>query len=280
MKRFFLLRLIRLSGYHFWKQDGTDSAMVLAFTTLLGMVPLLALLLTVFSATEQFQRMSEHWVEALVHWLTPSAIPMIETHLTDFSEQASNLTGISAWLMVLTSLLLLTQIDQKINRMWRNRRSRRWWVSLLHYFGLSFAGPVILALGVTLQSWLATSGPGDQWAQLAQWLPLSLYLLGLTLLYRFVPTAKVHWLDALSGALVATLLLVALNIGFEWYVTEFAAYNLIYGAFAAIPFFLVWLYGLWAVILFGAAWVRTLGRLKSPGRRQFEDTPTNSPTLG
>jgi membrane protein len=263
-------KLVRLSGVHFWKADGMDHAMVLAFTSLLGLVPVLGLLLSLFSASTWFEDLSERLVTALVHWLTPSAMPVVETYLNTFSEKATSLTGISAWLMALTSLLLLAKIDQKINHFWTHKHPRRWWVSLLHYFGVSVAGPLVLALALTLQSWLVASGLAKLSPILAQWLPASLYLLGLMLLYRYVPVMKVTWKEAFYGALLVAVLLEGLQYGFGVYVSVFGTYNLIYGAFAAVPFFLLWLYGLWLVILFGAVWVRTLGRLRRRREERVE----------
>ncbi len=250
---------------HFNRQQGSDSVAILAYTSLVGIVPILAVMLSLFSVSSYFESFERLVMEQVVHNLMPASQPMIEDYLLRFSQQAVQLKGPGILVMFLTSLLLLWKIDEKLNAMWPERAIRKWWVSLLHYLGISILGPLLLGLSLVLSSYLLAlpllteTMPWLKQATLGlATLPLLLSWLGFFLLFKFVPTCYIPPKIALLGGFFAMLQLELLKYGFALYVTWFPTYDLVYGAFAAIPLFLLWLYLIWFIVIWNGAFVATL----------------------
>jgi len=262
---------------HFNRQQGSDSVAILAYTSLVGIVPMLAVMLSLFSVSSYFESFEQLVMAQVVHNLMPASQPVIEDYLLKFSQQAVQLKGPGILVMFITSLLLLWKVDEKLNAMWPNRTTRKWWVSLLHYLGISILGPLLLGLSLVLSSYLlalpllAETMP---WLEQATFgmatLPLLLSWLGFTLLFKFVPSCYVPIKIALLGGLFAMVELELLKYGFALYVTWFPTYNLVYGAFAAIPLFLLWLYLIWFIVIWNGALVATLmQRTQSTSKRMM-----------
>lgn len=254
---------------HFKAQKGTDSVAILAYTSLVGIVPMLAVMLSLFSVSSYFESFEQLVMEQVVHNLMPTSQPIIEDYLLKFSQQAVALKGPGILVMFVTSLLLLWKVDEKLNAMWSDRPTRKWWVSLLHYLGISLVGPLLLGLSLLLSSYLlalpllaeATPWMSELTQQLTLGLaplPLLLSWLGFTFLFKFVPVCYVPVKIAMLGGFFAMLQLELLKSGFALYVKWFPTYDLIYGAFAAIPLFLLWLYLIWFIVIWNGAFIVTL----------------------
>ena len=176
--------------------------------------------------------------------------------------------------------MLLWKIDQKINGMWSERVQRKWWVSLLHYLGVSLLGPLLLGLSLVISSSLLAL---PLFVETTPWIeklffglkvvPLVLAWLGFTALYKLVPVAKVPFKVAFIAGFFAMFELELLKSGFALYVEWFPTYALVYGAFAAIPLFLLWLYSLWFIVIWNGALVATLMR---KNKVQHFEPSTNS----
>lgn len=253
----------------FFENKGTDSVASLSYTTIISIVPMLAVILSVFTATELFQDLSQQVMKELFAHILPTSSSEVEAYLLQFSQQASKLKGISLLIILLTTVALLWTIDKKINSFWPARPPRKWWISLVHYLGVALVGPLFLGISLMLSSYLTAFpfvndlmnteewGIGFQFSLLA-FMPFLLNWIGFSILYRFVPTAKVSWQSARWAALIASLAIELLKSGFTLYITWFPTYDLIYGAFAAIPIFLLWMYLNWFVVLFSAALLKQL----------------------
>ncbi|MGE4500856.1 YihY family inner membrane protein [Hydrogenovibrio thermophilus] len=249
------------AAQNFIRKDGLDAVTVLAYASLVGLVPFLTIMLSVFSMSDSFQTFEDAVMDKVFHYLLPASTPMVESYLLQFSQQASKLHGIGIFSMLVIALLLLWTIDQKINAMWDKHLQRSWWVSLLHYIGISVVGPVLLGGSLVLSSVLLAApvlpGVPLETVFLNQ-LPILINVIGFWFLYRFVPLHRVPWRYALVGAILATFELELLKYGFGLYVKWFPTYNLIYGAFAVIPLFLLWLYLLWFILVFNASVVHQM----------------------
>ncbi|MBN2866369.1 MAG: YihY family inner membrane protein [Thiotrichales bacterium] len=240
----------------FYKVKGLDAIVILSYTSLLSLVPLLGLMLSIFSVSTLFDSLSKEVMDLLVRHLLPQSEETIQHYLWQFSQQVARLKGPSLVFILITTLILLWTVDDKLNSIWSTEQSRRWWVSLLHYLGISLLGPLLLGGSLVMSSYLTAlplishvqawvSAPLD-WLHA---LPVLFNVLGLLFLYRFVPIVQVSWISALIGATLAALLLEGLKAGFVLYLDWFPTYSLIYGAFAAIPILLLWIYSLWFVIM-------------------------------
>ncbi len=231
-----------------WQVSGS-----LTFTTLLALVPVLTIVLVLVSAFPIFGDVTLQFMEFVNTIIVPSGAVAVWDYLNEFNKQASKLTAVGIVMMLITSLLLIQTIDQTFNRIWRVRRPRSAWLQFPVYWALLTFMPILLSLGVSAIS-QTTEFSGS--LKMLAWFVFD--VLVLYVLYRVVPNRFVPVQHALCGALLTTVLLKCAKIGFDSYIQSFNSYQLIYGAFSAIPVFLIWLHLLWTIILFGAVLTASL----------------------
>ncbi len=263
----------RVIHWRFWQEvlktfhhrQGMDAVAILAYTSLLGIVPMLAVMLGLFSVSSYFASFEALIMEQVVGTLMPNSHPVIEEYLVKFSQQAAKLKGPGLAVMLITTLMLLWKVDQKLNGLWSEKLERKWWVSLLHYLGISLLGPLLLGLSLVLSSSLLAL---PLFVETTPWIekltfglkvvPLVLAWLGFMALYKLVPVAKVPIKIALIAGFFAMIELELLKTGFALYVEWFPTYAVVYGTFAAVPLFLLWLYLVWFIVIWNGALVVTL----------------------
>ena len=231
----------------------------LTFTTLLALVPLITVALAVFTAFPVFSEFSAE-VKAFI-WdnLVPSAAgKVISVYLQQFTEHAARLTALGIIFLVVTALILMLTIDRALNSIWRVTRQRPLINSLLIYWAVLTVGPILIGASLSLTSWLLTFSLGftQQLPALGVFLiklaPVLLSTIAYALLFLIVPFRYVPVSHALAGALVAAVATEAMNRGFALYITHVPTYKLVYGTFASIPIFMLWVYLSWLVVLLGA----------------------------
>jgi membrane protein len=182
------------------------------------------------------------------------------------------LVGLAA--VVVASVALLVTIDRTMGQIWRVGRQRPWSQSLLLYWAGLTLGPLLLGGSLAISSYLFTgylSGLGD-------WLPVSVRTLldlvefGLlvacvTGLYYYLPNTRVDWRHALTGGVAVALGLELAKKGLAVYLAQMPSYSAIYGAFAAVPILLVWIYVTWVVVLLGAVITASLPEIGRQSKR-------------
>ncbi|MFC4160168.1 YihY family inner membrane protein [Chitinimonas lacunae] len=238
-----------------------EAAGSLTFTTLLALVPFFTIALMVASAFPMFDEVSTRFKTFLLTNLVPeSAGRIITVYMRQFTDNADRLTLVGMLSLAGTALAMMFTIDKAFNRIWRVRRSRPMVVKTLIYWAVLTLGPLLLGISLTLTSWLASkSGAGGSGVALL--LSGSSFLLsvcGFALLYRVVPNCPVPARHALASALFTALAFELMKKLFGWYVQQFGTFKLIYGAFASVPIFLIWLYIAWVIVLCGAVLSATL----------------------
>lgn len=229
----------------------------LTFTTLLALVPLLTVVLAMLAALPAFKEISQSFNELIQAVIVPSGASVVASYLEEFKNQAARLTTIGIAMMILTSLMLLQTIEQTFNRIWHVRRRRSLWIKLPAYWALLTLGPILVGLSFSASGYFFDH---SSWSIQHPWLVSSLEFLwrlvldglALFLLYKLVPNRSVSSLHAFIGSFITAILLECAKSLFSVYIQNFNSYQLIYGAFAAIPVFLLWLYLLWSIILVGA----------------------------
>lgn len=232
----------------------------LTFTTLLSLVPLVTVLFGVLSLFPAFRDLTSDLRQLLVDQLVPTSGELVQHYLMQFSEKASRLTLMgSLWLLV-TAVLTLSTIDTALNRIWRTSRHRDTVVVFIVYWALLTLGPLLFGTGFAVTSyvfaqyraWLgALGGEGGDWLALHA-VSLALETLTFSLLFVLVPRTRVSLRHALVGGVFTALLFELAKRGFSFYVSHFKNYELIYGAFSAVPIFLIWIYLSWLIVLLGA----------------------------
>ncbi len=236
------------------------------------MVPLLAVAFAVFSRYPSFNRLLELGRDELLTVLAPAVAAEVIDRVETFVAAAQRLSLLGVVALAVSALLTLNTMDRAINDIWYVRRGRRLLTSLVAYAGVILAGPLLVGVGVSVTTYLASLELLHRWlgeeaarTGLLAWVPVAATLSGLTLIYKFVPNRPVRWRHALAGGVTGTVLLEGAKQGFGFYLATVPTYHVIYGALATIPVLLVWLFLFWSVILFGAWWASSLAL--APQRR-------------
>ncbi|MCF7529825.1 YihY family inner membrane protein [Neisseria lisongii] len=255
----------------------------LTFTTLLALVPVLTVTVVAASAFPVFDEWSGSFVEFVNRTIVPQGADVVFDYINQFKEKATKLTAIGSVMLMVTSLMLVQTIDSVFNRIWRVNTQRPLVYQFLVYWTLLTFGPLSLGVGLSFLFGsvhaVSVGGLPIQAVELlktAASLAFSTILLGS--LYCFVPNRFVPLRHAAIGAFVTALCLEIARSLFAWYMRNFDGYQSIYGAFAAIPFFLVWLNLLWSLVLAGAVLTSSLSywqgeafRRNIDARGRFDD---------
>jgi membrane protein len=242
-----------------------DTAASLTFSTLLALVPLVTIALTVFTAFPVFASLTDHIKDFLLANLVPEAASKVITvYGRQFVENAARLTVFGIFGLAITAVLVMHTILDAFNRIWRVRRPRSLTVRIALYWAVLTVGPILVGGSLSVTSWLlALSGdlgeiaPGMQ-GMLLRGLPFVLTMFALTFIYTMVPDRAIALRDAFVGGVLAALVFEVVKAGFTRYLTLFPTYTLVYGTFASVPVFLLWIYLSWLIVLLGAVIVAVL----------------------
>ncbi len=237
----------------------------LAFTTLLALVPLVTVAIALFSNFPGFADLGTSLKLFLLENLLPErAGQIITTYALQFSEKAAGLTLIGTAILVVTALMLLSTIERVFNQIWGVHQPRPLLYRIAVYWFALTLGPLVLGGSVFASGYLVSASM--ELVDHAPWLgEMSARLLppvmlgGLfSYLYFAVPNHPVRPLHALAGGVAAAVVFLVMQRAFGVFIARFPTYTLVYGAFAALPIFLVWLYLSWVIVLLGALITATL----------------------
>jgi len=257
-------RWLKAFGHHLWQQFREDrsfeSAGALSYTSLLALVPLMAVMFGVISAFPVFDRWAGEVEEYIFANFVPAAGDVIHEYISEFVGRTAGLTGAGTVFLIATAVLLMSTIEKSLNRIWRVRTQRRPANRLVIYWAVLTLGPLLVGASLVLTSYLAALpllAPemvrGLLQELVLQLAPFLVALVAFTLIFIVVPNRRVRWHHALIGAALSALMFEAAKAGFVWYVTNFPTYERLYGALATIPLFFVWIYVSWVVVLLGAS---------------------------
>jgi len=243
----------------FHEERALQTAGSLTYTTLLSLVPLFTVALAASTAFPVFDATIGALQQFLLENFLPEArgIDTIADQITSFTRNAGRLTAIGLAFFFVTAVLLMMTIDVSLNRLFRVQRQRPLLQQVLMYWAVLTLGPVLIGGSLSMTTFAVGASFG--WLKLGHVadvvlgvLPFVFTCAALTLLYAVVPNRRVEPRDALIGGVLAGLAFEMAKRGFAIYLARFPTYTLIYGAFATIPIFLLWLYLSWVVVLAGA----------------------------
>jgi len=247
----------------------SENAAALTYMSLFALVPLMTVLYTMASAVPAFQGVEVKIEAFMFENLVPETSSDIQEYLGDFSRQAKNLTGFGIAFLVITAVIMLRNIEKAFNQIWRTRENRSAVSSFLLYWAVLSLAPVTVGLALGISTYLASFanfvehydviGIG---AYLLTLTPIMLNTAGFTLIYAAVPNCAVPLRHALVGGLVAAVVFNIARSLFTQLVVG-SSYTFIYGAFAAVPLFLLWIYLSWNIVLTGAILVHSLSAYQS-----------------
>ena len=231
----------------------------LTFTMVVSMVPLLAVSFALFARIPALRTAGEAIRGHLLRGLLPADIAKtVLKHLSQFAGNAGGLTQVGFAILLVSALTLLLSMENTLNRIWQVKKPRTVLRRLALYVSMLLTGPVIVGASLWAASYLlATSsglvGPRPDWLPHALNLgPVILSVAGFACLFRFVPHTIVRWRDAIAGGLLAGVAFELGKHGFAFYLANVPTYRTIYGAFAPLLAFLVWVYYSWLVTLAAA----------------------------
>ena len=235
------------------------TASSLTFTTLISLVPLVTVMLALFTAFPMFSRFQGALQQYFLQALVPDNIakPVLMA-LTQFAGKANKLGSAGLIFLGLSALALMFTIDRTLNAIWRVPKPRPMAQRVLVYWAALTLGPLLLGVSLSLTSYAVSASRGIV-SELPGLLGLVLGLLQFTLLatgmaglFRFVPNTHVRWVHAAAGGLFVALGFELAKRGLAWYVVLVPTYSVVYGAFATLPILLLWVYLGWVIVLLGA----------------------------
>lgn len=260
-----ILRFIKRVCARYVEDRCLPGAGALSYTTIVSLVPLIAIGLSVFSAFPNFGPLRSKVLDLIVVNLAPEVGRESVAVLTDIADHAASTTVVGVLALAVTAVMLLATIEEALQHIFRDATPRGWGHRVVAYWTVLTLGPVALGgvlsvtgdIGAVLQR-LESDGYSVEvtaraWtSHLGFLVPILLATVSLVLLFRLIPNRRMPWRACAAGALVAAIALGILNFGFSIYIDKFATYSAIYGALAGVPVLLLWMYIFWAAVLFGA----------------------------
>jgi membrane protein len=247
----------------------SENAAALTYMSLFALVPLLTVIYTMASAVPAFQGLEVNIQSFLFENLMPDTNSEIQDYLGDFSKQAKNLTGFGIAVLVITAVLMLRNVERAFNQIWRTRKNRSTVSSFLLYWAVLGLTPLTIGLALAISTYVASIAVNldglDVFGArtlILKAAPLFLSTAGFTLIYVAVPNCRVPFKHAVVGGVAAAL---AFNVARSLFTTLVvgSSYTFIYGAFAALPLFLLWIYLSWNIVLMGGVLVHSFSAYQS-----------------
>lgn len=251
----------------------------LTFVSMLALVPLLVVMFSIFSAFPMFDVLKEELEKLLFANLLPTSGEVISEYLNQFVTNVSKMTTIGVIFVIVVAVNLISTIDATMNRIWRNHKRRRLVVALAVYWMILTLGPILMGSGMAITSYvISLTAAAEEYVSgvrttLLSIVPLLTSIIAFMLLYIMMPNRIVRAKHAIWGALLAAILFELSKSGFAAYVTAFPSYQAIYGALAAIPILLLWIFVSWNIVLLGAELTASIEEFFDPPQNASDSEP-------
>lgn len=239
----------------------------LTFTTLLSLVPMFAVSFALFVRFPVFRQLEVAIEQTLLKSLLPAEISRtVLKYLDQFAANAHRLTLVGSLFVLVAAVALLLTVENALNQIWQVKKPRPILKRVGLYLLMLAVGPPVVGASLWASSYLfgvsiGLLGELPPWLKLAlDFSPAALGALALSAAFRFVPNTRVAWLHAFVGGALAGAALELGKRGFAAYLLKLPTYKAVYGTFATLPIFLLWLYFSWLVVLAAALVTANLGR--------------------
>ena len=252
-------QFLRFLTRHFFEDNCQQKAASLTYTTMLSIVPVLTVLLMILSSVPALASVRAEIYEVIYSNLLPQSSMQVSEYINSFAEKSSNLTIIGAMVLFFTTIMTLTTIERAFNQIWRVESRSGGIKSLLRYWTIVTLGPMVLGTAFIASSTVQSlsflnrqiAGYGIDWGFWVQVVSVSITMAGFIGMYWFIPKARVPAKNAAIAGVFVTIIFELMKHLFGTVMANFTSYEAIYGAFAALPIFLLWIYLSWNLILLG-----------------------------
>jgi len=252
-----------------------SAAASLSYTSLLALVPLFTIIFVTLAAFPAFQEWRGDIENFIFQNFVPALGDQVRGYLVDFSDKARSLQAVGTIVLVVTVLAMMSTIESTFNVIWRIQRRRPLVVRFVVYWAVLTLGPLLIGASIFVTSYLvslpflpSSSEIFGLKTRLLGAVPIVSTTLAFVMFFKLIPYRPVPFAHALIGGLVAGVMFELAKRGFAVYVTGFTAQEAIYGAFATLPIFLLWIYLSWVVVLLGAEITQCLTTYKAVSNRR------------
>lgn len=264
------LRLVR----RFLKEQYSQTAAALSFSTLLGVVPMIAVAVSVLS----HMPLADTIAASIHHFLMANLLPekaggVIAKYVTQFALKAQRLTWVGLGLFALTAITQMLTIERAFNGIWNVKENRPIARRIAMHLLTLLVGPLIFGGSFAVISYIVGGSLGlvSAWQSLTTTVFKALsfvFVAGIfALVYWKVPNRKVDPRHAIAGGMLAAAGFSGLHWLFASFIVSASNFRTTYGAFASMPVFLLWLYVSWSLILAGALTTADLGGVRGRASR-------------
>ncbi|ATZ62309.1 MULTISPECIES: YihY family inner membrane protein [Acinetobacter] len=236
-----------------------DQAGSLTYTTLFAVVPMLTVFLVIISSIKALEPARQQLQQMIYSNFLPKTSIAFDKAFNVFTENSSNLTVIGVLFLFITTVLMLTSIESVFNRIWRVKETRNGIIGFMRYWTIISLGPILLGSAFVISSTLASmnvlsnnfAGYEVDGTALFAVISFALTTLGFFILYWTIPNRSVPIKAAAIAGVFGAVAFELLKNLFGFVMTNFTSYTLVYGAFAAVPIFLLWIFLSWNIVLLG-----------------------------
>lgn len=251
------LRIFSLALKGFQLDNCLTAATALTYYTLFSIVPVLALVFAIAKGFGYEKDLQEQILQSNRQYedILSNAFKYANTMLAN--TRGGIIAGIGILLLLWSVMKLLISIEASFNTIWEVQRGRSWVRKITDYLTIMLVGPLLLILSGGINVFIQSEVDNMEVVGFAQPVLVKLFALSLiallfTFIYVALPNTKVHYPSAFRSGFIAAVLFELLSWAYVKFQIGANSLNAIYGGFAALPLFLIWVQYSWYVVLFGA----------------------------
>lgn len=266
-KRWSIRRLLFVFYLSFWKfnkDNDTFKASALTFYTLLSIVPVAAMAFGIAHGFGFEKRLEALLLENFTGQETVVERIIVFSKALLEDTKSGLLAGVGLILLFWSVIKVLGNIESSFNVIWEIRQDRPIGRKFSDYLSIMLIGPILILVSSSVTVFITTqiTNIAEESTLIGyfspviyaflKWIPYSLIWILFTFIYQFMPNTKVRLSSAVFGGVIAGSAYQVLQFIYIGFQVNIARYNAIYGSFAALPLFLVWLQLSWFIVLMGA----------------------------
>lgn len=228
------------------------TASSLAYTTILSLIPALALSFSIFHIFGGMQKLYDTLepfiIENLAEGTSDQVMATIHSIIDNINVKTVGIGGLIG--LAFTSMSMLSSMEKAINQIWHTKNNRKFWRSWVAYTLIVLIGPIALVVvfGIVASGVIPFSRILPTWS--------GTFFAGMViffLIYQYLPARKVLWKYSLLSAGLTSAFWTLARAAYSYYTHHIVYYHEIYGSLGAVPILLLWIYIVWVITLLGAA---------------------------